>query len=109
MPIIEREYDKLTGLIKTTAVEDGKYIVHTAQDLEPHAAMTKARREDESYTKMAIKNNLLPAVHLPDVVCHEIKNKYGFDVYNSSALELRLFLRKHRSEYNGWFMTDARI
>lgn len=109
MTIIHKEFDNLTGLQKTFAVEDGQLRVHTAQDLTPHFDMTKARRDDADYTKIAIKANLLPAVHLPDVVCHQIKEKHGFDVYRASALELRQFLRKHRDEYSYCFMTEARI
>lgn len=109
MPIIHKEYDKLTGLATTFAVEDGKLKVHKSEDLAPHFAMTQARRDDPEYTKTAIKANMLPAVHLPDVVCHEIKQKHGFDVYKASALELRQFLRKHRDEYSYCFMTEARI
>jgi len=109
MTILGKEYDALTGMTKTYAAEDGKFIVHTSQDLNPHFEMTKSRRDDPEYTRMAIKNNILPAVHIPDVVCHEIKRKHGFDVYKASALELRIFLRKHRDEYSYLFMTEARI
>ena len=107
--IIHKEYDALTGVQRTYAVEDGQLRVNTAQDLTPHFEMTKARRDDPEYTKTAIKANILPAVHIPDVVCHEMKTKHGFDVYTADALELRLFLRKHRDEYSYLFMTDARI
>lgn len=109
MPIFHKEHDKLTGLTRSFAFEDGQMRVHTEQDLAPHFAMTKARRDDPEYTKTAIAANMLPAVHLPDVVCHEIKTKHGFDVYTASALELRQFLRKHRDEYGYCFMTEARI
>lgn len=109
MPIIHKEYDKLSGVQTTFAIEDGQLRVNKSQDLTPHFEMTRARRDDPEYTKTAIKANILPAVHLPDVVCHEIKKKHGFDVYTASALELRQFLRKHRDEYSYCFMTEARI
>lgn len=109
MSIIHQDYDRLTGLKRTYAIEDGEFRIHTEQDLTPHFEMTKARRDDPEFTKTAIKANVLPAVHIPDVVCHEIKTKHGFDVYKASALELRQFLRKHRDEYSYLFMTEARI
>lgn len=109
MQVFEKEFDALTGVSTIYAIEDGKFIVKSVQDVAPHLEQNKAKREDPDFTKRMIRANILPAVSIPDAVCLKMRREDGFDPYTASARDLRIFLRKNRGKYGYLFTTEARI
>lgn len=107
--VFETEFDPLTGLYTSMGVEDGKFFVRYAQDVQKHMERNNALRNTDDYTKAGIKANMWHTVHIPDSVCLKMKVEDGFDPYTASARDLRLFLRKNRDKYGHLFVTRGRI
>jgi hypothetical protein len=103
------EYDALTGTKTTYASEDGKMIVKTEQDVEPHLEYSKALQNAPGCAKQGIKDNFQHVCHIPNTVLMQMKTEHGFDAFRANADELVAFLRKHRTQYAYLFTTAGRV
>lgn len=107
--IFEQSIDPLTGVKTVMGVEDDKFFIHTAEDVQAHIERNTALRNSDEYTKQGIKNNLWHCVHIPDSALAKMLVEDGFDGYSASAAELRQFLRKNRDKYGYLFTTNGQI
>jgi hypothetical protein len=103
------EYDELTGTKTTYGSEDGKMIVKSEQDVEPHLDYSRALQNAPEYAKQGIKNNFQHVCHIPNTVLMQMKTEHGFDGFKANAKELVAFLRKHRDKYGYLFTTAGRV
>ena len=108
MRIHGSEFDPITGIETVYGSEDGKMKVATMQDVEPTLEALKRRRDDPQFAKDGIKRNFQFCVHIPDSVCLQMR-KEGFDVYESSAKELRDYIVKNRDRYGYLFATAGKV
>lgn len=109
MRIFEKSYDPFTGITTTIGGEDDKLIVKSDADVTAALEYAKKLRNAPEYTKQGIKDNLWHTVHIPDIVILKMKMEDGFDVYSSSARELRQFLNKNRDKYGYLFVTEGKM
>lgn len=65
-------YDEDTGLSR----------IETVQDVTPHLETAQAMRNDDSYSKDGVKNEMLHYARVPNVVAMIWKKKHGVDAYN---------------------------
>jgi hypothetical protein len=107
MPMID--YDPLTGLKTTFAVEDGELRVNYAQNNEATYERMQKLRNAEEYSRQGIKNNLWHAVHITEQDAMRMLVEDGFDVYKEPAKDIRAFLRRNRDKYGHLFATTGRI
>jgi hypothetical protein len=106
---MEKQYDPLTGLTTTFKVEDGELRINYSQDNTAMYERLKKLRDAEEYSKQGIKNNFWHAVHITEADCMKMIVEDGFDPYERSAKELRVFLRKNRDKYGHLFATAGNI
>jgi hypothetical protein len=107
MRVFEKTFDPLSGITTTIGSEDDKMVVKSDADVSAALDYAKRLRETPEYTKQGIKNNLWHTVHLPDIVILKMKMEDGFDVYSSTAREIRQFLNKNRDKYGYLFVTEG--
>lgn len=104
-----KDFDPLTGLQTTYAVEDGQLRVNYSQNNEAvYERLQKLRNADE-YSKQGIKNEFWHAVHITEADCMKMIVEDGFDPYKESAKSIRVFLRKNRDKYGHLFATRGQI
>lgn len=106
MRILGYDYDPVTGIKTTYGSEDGKFYIHTSQDVEPHLEHSKALANNPDYAKKGIKQNFQHIAHIPNVVCMKMKMEDGFDAFTAHPDDLFKFLRKHKDKY-GYLLTTA--
>lgn len=109
MRIFEKSFDPMTGVTTTIGAEDGKLIVKSDQDVGPSLEYTKNLRNADEYSRGGIKRGLWHTVHIPDVVALKMKLEDGFDIYATSARELRQFLSRNRDKYGYLFVTEGKV
>lgn len=109
MPIREREYDPLTGLLTETGFEDGKMKIRYTQNTEAAHERAKNLRNSDEFTKAGIKANLWNVVHLTEADCLKMMVEDGVDPYKVSAKELRQHLARNRDKWGHVFTTRGQF
>jgi hypothetical protein len=109
MSIIKSEFDDLTGMKTTYAVEDGQFKVNYSGDVSPHLDYAEKLRNAEGYAKQGIKDSFQHIGHIPAEVCLKMRTEDGFDVYTAHASEVFAFLRKHRDKYGKLLVTAGKF
>lgn len=109
MADFDREYDPLTGLVTDIGVEDGKLNVRYLQNTQAAGELNRAKRDDDGFTKLGIKKDLVQVVHLTDVDCMRLIVEDGIDPYTCKAGELKSHLYKHRDKWGHVFTTRGRF
>ncbi len=109
MRILGYDRDPISGELVTYGAQDDQLIVKRERDVTAALDYTKALRDAEDYSKAGIKNNLWHCVHIPDTIAAKMLTEDGFDVYLSSARDIRSFLRRNRAKYANLFVTKGDI
>jgi hypothetical protein len=107
MPIIDRSFDQVTGLVTDIGFEDGKMKVRYFQDTEQSNQRSQDLRESEQYTKNGINDNFWHCVHLNDSDCLKMIVEDKFNPYTESAKSLRQFLARNKDKYGHCFTTKG--
>lgn len=109
MRILGYEVDPISGEQVTYGAQDGRLIINRQRDVGGALDYTQALRNAPDYAKQGIKDSFQHAVHIPDTVAAKMLTEDGFDVYRSSAKEIRIFLRQNRAKYANLFTTSGKI
>ncbi len=78
------DYNPSTGLVTTTAYEDGKNYVRYEQDVEPFFDFASQLRSDTERTRQGMKDELLHAAFVPDVVIIDMLQRFGVNFYDKA-------------------------
>lgn len=103
------EWDEYTQTKTTYCSEDGKFHIKQEQDVAPHLDYSTALANAPEYAKQGIKDNFQHVVHIPNVVCLQMKIEDGFDAFTAHPDEIIKFLRKHRDKYSRLFTTAGKV
>ncbi len=96
-----------TGLLTTTAYEDGRNVVKYEQDLEPYWDENARFRANPERWKQGVKDGLAHAAFVPDVVIIDMLTRFEVNFYdkNQRARVLELI----ETEYPNCKTTDKHI
>lgn len=106
---MHKEYDSLTGVTTTYAVEDDKFKVNYSQDNTALYERLQKLRDAPDYSKQGIKNNLWHAVTISPTDCMKLIVEDGINPYTCSAKELRQHLTRNRSKWGHLFATAGMV
>ena len=107
MPIIDRSFDQVTGLVTDIGFEDGKMKVRYSQNTELAHERARDLRQSDEYTKTGIKQNLWHCVHLTEADCLKMLVEDKFTPYTEPAASLRKFLARNKDKYGHCFTTKG--
>jgi hypothetical protein len=71
-----------TGLLTSTAFEDGRNVIKYEQDVTPFFEDNARKRADTDRTAKGIKEGLMHAAFVPDVVIIDMLSKHGVNFYD---------------------------
>lgn len=109
MRVFEKSFDPFTGITTTIGSEDDKMVVRSEGDVSASLDYAQKLRDSPEYSKAGIDANLWHCVHIPPIAIMKMMTEDGFDVYKSSARELRQFLTRNRDKYGYLFVTGGKV
>jgi hypothetical protein len=109
MPVIDRTFDRLTGLVTEIGVEDDKLHIRYTQDTAPVHEGNQRLREADEYKRAGIKKGFWHCVRLTDADCLKMMVEDGFNPYVAHAKDLRRHLSRHRDKYRHLLVTDGQF
>lgn len=101
------DYNPQTGLLTTTAFEDGRNIVKYEQDCSPLFEDNAKKRADTDRTAKGIKDSLMHAAFVPDVVIIDMLTKHGVNFYDNHQTDRVMQLLE--TEYSHCKTTHKRL
>lgn len=109
MNVFDTQIDPLTGVRRSMGVADGKFFIHTDENVQAHIDHSTHLRNSTEYSQNGIKNDFWHCVHIPETALAKMLVEDGFDGYKASAAELRTFLRRNKAKYGYLFTTDKQF
>lgn len=109
MPVIDRNIDRLTGLVTEIGFEDDKLHVRYTQHTAPVHEANQRLRDAAEYTQAGIKKNFWHCVRLTDADCLKMMVEDGFNPYTAAAKDLRKHLSRHRDKYRHLLVTEGQF
>ena len=100
-------YDKSTGLLTTTAFEDGRNIVRYEQDVTPFFDDNARLRADTDRWRRGVKDSWAHAAFVPDVVILDMRARFGVNFYDKN--QRKRVLQLLETEYPKCKTTDKRL
>lgn len=101
------DYDPTSGLLTTTAYEDGKNHIRYEQDVSGHFDLTaEARNVDELWRK-GMKEEMVLAAFVPDVVILDMLTKHGVNFYDKN--QRKRVLQLIETEYPKCKMVNKKL
>lgn len=78
-------HDPLSGLLTTTAFEDGRNVIKYEQDVSGHWDINAEYRAtgDDRWRK-GVKESFAHAAFVPDIVILDMKTRFGVDFYDKA-------------------------
>jgi hypothetical protein len=103
------DYNPDTGLLTTTAFEDGRNIVKYEQDLEPFwEENARFRRDGDNWARgMKDEAKMVHAAYIPDLVILDMKTRFGVNFYDSA--DSKRVLQLLETEYTKCKLTDKKF
>jgi hypothetical protein len=101
------DYNPITGLLTSTAFEDGKNVVKYEQDVEDHFTVASRMRADTDLWKRGVKDSFAHAAFVPDVVIMDMLTRFGVNFYDKA--QGKRVLQLIETEYPKCKTTDKRI
>lgn len=100
-------FDPLTKLLTTTAFEDGKNVVKYEQDVSQIFDKTAELRAAGGLWDHGMKQSIVRAAHVPDIVILDMKTRFGVDFYDKS--QRKRVLELIETEYPKCKLVDKRL
>lgn len=100
-------FDPTTGLLTTTAYEDGRNIIKYEQDLQPFWDANAESRADTDRWKKGVKESLAHAAFVPDLVIVDMKTRFGVNFYDKD--QRKRVLQLIETEYPNCKLTDKKL
>jgi len=100
-------FDPISGLLTTTAFEDGKNIVHYEQDVETVLDDCAKFRADIDRWKKGVKDSFAHAAYVPDLVIVDMLTRFGVNFYDKN--QRKRVLELIEKEYPKCKTTDKRL
>lgn len=104
------DYNPDTGLLTTTAFEDGKHIVKYEQDLEPYwdeNARFRANSSELWAKGMKDEARMTHVAYVPDLVILDMKTRFNVNFYDKA--DSKRVLQLLQTEYSKCKTTDKKI
>jgi len=102
------DYNPSTGLITTTAFEDGKHVVKYEQDCEPFwDANASYRANSDALWKKGKKDGMAHVAFIPDVVILDMMQKHGVNFYEKA--DSKKVLKLLETEYSNCKTTEKKL
>lgn len=101
------DFDPTTGLLTTTAYEDGKNVVKYEQDCQPYWDINAEYRANDDRWRQGVKEGLAHAAFVPDVVIVDMKTRFGVNFYDKD--QRKRVLQLIETEYPYCKTTSKRI
>lgn len=101
------DYNPLTGLLTTTAFEEGKNVVKYEQNVEDHFTVAARMRNDTDLWKRGVKDCFAHAAFVPDVVIMDMLTKHNVNFYDKA--QGKRVLQLLDTEYSKCKTTDKRL
>jgi hypothetical protein len=101
------DFDPMTGLLTTTAYEDGRNIVKYEQDCQPYWDINAEYRANEDRWRKGVKEGLAHAAFVPDVVIIDMKTRFGVNFYDKN--QRKRVLQLIETEYPHCKTTSKKI
>jgi hypothetical protein len=96
-----------TGLMISTAFEDGKNVVKYEQDVSTHLDRAATLRADTDRWKQGVKDCFAHAAFVPDLVIMDMLTRFGVNFYDKS--QTKRVMQLIETEYPKCKTTDKRI
>jgi hypothetical protein len=100
-------YNPDSGLLTTTAFEDGKNIVKYEQDVTPYFDDNARARADTDRWKRGVKDSWAHAAFVPDVVIVDMLTRFNVNFYDKQ--QRKQVLKLLETEYPKCKTTDKRL
>jgi len=100
-------FDQTTGLLTSTAFEDGRNIVKYQQDVTPFFDIAARARADTDHWKKGVKESFAYAAFVPDLVIVDMKTRFGVNFYDKH--QRKRVLQLLDTEYPKCKATDKRL
>lgn len=101
------DYNPLTGLLTSTAFEDGRNVIKYEQDVSSHLDFAASLRADTDRWKKGVKESLAHAAFVPDLVIVDMLTRFGVDFYDKD--QRKRVLQLLETEYPKCKTTDKRL
>jgi uncharacterized protein (DUF885 family) len=100
-------FNPLTGLMVSTAHEDGRDIVKYEQDCEPFWDINAEYRANTERTRKGIKDGFMHAAFVPDLVIMDMLTKHGVNFYDKA--QGKQVLKLLETEYTKCKTADKKL
>lgn len=100
-------FNPLSGLLTTTAFEDGKNIIKYEQDVQAHWDVNAEYRANTERSRQGIKESFMHAAFVPDIVILDMKTRFGVDFYDRS--QQKRVLQLLETEYPKCKTTEKKL
>lgn len=89
-------FNQDTGLLVSTAFEDGRNVVKYEQDCQPFWDINAEYRANPERWKQGVKEGFAHAAFVPDVVIVDMKTRFGVNFYDKNERKRVLeLIEKH--------------
>lgn len=103
------DFDPLTGLKTTYAVEDGELRINYEQDVEGLYEGLRRLRDSDEYKRQGIKRGWMHAISIAPVDEMRMLTEDGFNVSEATADEILSFCRRNKDKYGHCFAARGNI
>lgn len=100
-------FNDATGLLTTTAFQDGKNVIEYKQDLQPYWDENARFRANTDRWKQGKKDCMAHAAFVPDLVIIDMLNRFGVNFYDKD--QRKRVLELIETEYPNCKTTDKKI
>jgi hypothetical protein len=101
------DYNPTTGLITTTAFEDGRHVIKYEQDCEPFWQENARFRANTDLWAKGKKDGMAHVAFIPDVVILDMKTRFGVNFYDKA--DDKKVLKLLETEYAKCKTTDKKL
>lgn len=96
-----------SGMLVSTANEDGKDIFKYEQDLQPYWDVNAEFRANTERTRQGFKEGIYHAAFVPDLVIMDMKTRFGVNFFDKN--ERKRVLQLIETEYPNCKVTQKKI
>ena len=100
-------YDPTSGLMTTTAEEDGRNVVRYEQQLQGHWDLTQEARNAGDLWAKGVKEEMVLAAFVPDLVIVDMLTRFGVNFYDKN--QRKRVLQLIETEYPKCKMVNKRL
>lgn len=101
------DYNPTSGLLTTTAFEDGRNIVKYEQELDGHWDLTQEARNTGDLWAKGMKEEMVLAAFVPDLVIVDMLTRFGVNFYDKA--QQKRVLQLIETEYPKCKLVNKRL